>query len=156
VRLGRKRDRTIEEALTELGRLLNGTNYVVSLRVYRLPFSPDASAEHYIAQALGPAAVSGGSSRATEQEVLTEVEESLRHEGDNGYGPPPSALQSQKYEELVSLVLSHLHQGLRAAALIERFWLKEGHPEFYPVYWDFAFVIAGPTAAEVFVGSSSD
>jgi hypothetical protein len=39
--------------------------------------------------------------------------------------------------------------------LIERFWRKEGHPA-YPVFWDFAFVIAGPTEAEVFIGSSSD
>jgi hypothetical protein len=152
---GPKRDRTIEEALRELGLLLYGRNYAVHLRVYRLPFSPDAGVEQYIAQALGPAAVIGGSSRATEQEVLTAVNEALRHEGDDGYGPPRSALQSQKFEELVSMVRFHLDQALGAASVIERFWLKDGHPD-YPVYWDFAFVIAGPRAAEVFVGSSSD
>src|SRR5262249_30189375 len=105
--------------------------------------------------ALGAAAVVGGSSPATGKDVLTEVEEVLRHEGDEGYGPRPQALQSQKFEDLLSLVLSHLEQALGEASLVERFWLKEGHPD-YPVFWDFAYVIAGPTAAEVFIGSSSD
>jgi hypothetical protein len=146
---------TIEKVLRKLARLLYGWNYTVSLRVYRLPFSPDAGAEHYIAQALGPASVIGGTSQATEQDVLAEVEEALRHEGDDGYGPPRSVLRSQKFEELLSLVLSHLEKALGEASLIQRFWLKEGHPD-YPVFWDFAFVIAGPTTAEVFIGSSSD
>jgi hypothetical protein len=35
------------------------------------------------------------------------------------------------------------------------FWLEEGHP-FYPVQWDFAYVLAGHNGAEVFIGSSSD
>jgi hypothetical protein len=100
--------------------------------------------------------VIGGSFRATEREVLTKVEEALRHEGDDGYGPRRrSAGQSRKFEELVSLVLSCLDQALGAASLIESFWLKEGDPD-YPVFWNFAFVIAGPTAAVVFIGSSSD
>jgi hypothetical protein len=41
------------------------------------------------------------------------------------------------------------------ATLVVNFWLKAGHPA-YPVFWGFAFVIAGPRGAEVFVGSSSD
>jgi hypothetical protein len=69
---------TIEKALKKLGRLLYGRNYVVRLRVYHLPFSPGGGAEQYITQALGPKAVVGGSSPATAQEVLTEIEEALR------------------------------------------------------------------------------
>jgi hypothetical protein len=146
---------TIAEALSELERLLYGSNYEVHLGVYHLPFSSDVGAEHYIAQALGPAAVIGGLSPATEQEALTEVEVALRHDGDAHYGPPLSAPQSQEFDDLLRLVRSHLDQALGAASLIESFWLKEGHPA-YPVYSDFAFVIAGPPAAEVFIGSSSD
>jgi len=43
----------IEKVLKRLARLLYGWNYAVSLRLYRLPFSPDAGAEHYVAYALG-------------------------------------------------------------------------------------------------------
>jgi hypothetical protein len=55
----------------------------------------------------------------------------------------------------VGVVLAHLDHALAAALLVQSFWLKKGHPD-YPVFWDFAFVIAGSSAAEVFIGSSSD
>lgn len=144
-----------EKMLNELAGLLDGLNYVVFLRLYCMPFLPGAGPEHYIAQALGPAAVIGGSSPATGQEVLAEVEEALRHTGERAYGPRPSTLRSKKFKELLSRVLSYIEQAVAGATLIEKFWLKEGHPD-YPVFWDFAFVIAGPTGAEVFIGSSSD
>lgn len=41
------------------------------------------------------------------------------------------------------------------ADTIMSFWLKEGHP-FYPVFWDFAFLIEKNNDAIVFIGSSSD
>jgi hypothetical protein len=145
----------IEKVLIELAGLLNGLNYVVFLRLDRMPFSPGAGAEHYIAKALGPAAVLGGSSPVPGQEVLTQVEEALRHAGDRAYGPRPSTLRSKKFKELLHQVLSYIEQALAEATLIETFWLTKGHPA-YPVFWDFAFVIAGPTGAEVFIGSSSD
>jgi hypothetical protein len=145
----------VEEVLNELAGLLNGLNYVVFLRLYRIPFSPGAGPEQYIAQALGPAAVIGGSSPAMGQEVLAEVEEALRHAGDRAYGPRPSTLRSKKFKELLRSVLSYIEQAVAGSTVIERFWLKEGHPA-YPVFWDFAFVIAGRHEAEVFIGSSSD
>jgi hypothetical protein len=52
-------------------------------------------------------------------------------------------------------VLSHLEQFAAPSTAIWSFWLKDGHPH-YPVQWDFAYVLAGPGGAEVFIGSSSD
>ena len=52
-------------------------------------------------------------------------------------------------------MLLFIEQSVVGATVIERFWLKEGHPA-YPVFWDFAFVIAGPHETKVFIGSSSD
>jgi hypothetical protein len=145
----------IEAVLSELTEILFGRNYAVYLRRDTMPFLPGAGAVQYVAQALGPAAVVGGSCTATGQEVLAAVEGALRHTGDRGYGPPPATLRSEKFEELLKSVLSHIEQALSGATHIEAFWLKKGHPA-YPVFWDFAFVIAGPAGAEVFIGSSTD
>lgn len=147
----------VESVLDELSKLLYGYNYEVFLRLYKLPYLPGAGAgaEQYISEALGPTAVVGGSCPVTGQKVLAEVEESLLHAGDEGYGPLPSALGLEKFNELLKSVLSHTERSVSSATLIEQFWLKEGHPA-YPVFWDFAFVIAGPLGVEVFIGSSSD
>ncbi len=145
----------VESVLSELSNLLCGHNYEVFLRLYKIPFLPGASAEWYISEALGPTAVVGGSCPVTGDEVLAVVKVSLLHAGDEGYGPLPSALGSEKFNELLKTVLSNTERAVSSATLIEQFWLKEGHPA-YPVFWDFAFVIAGPLGVEVFVGSSSD
>lgn len=146
---------TIDAALKEMGELLYGTNYQVFLRLYRVPFSPQISASEYITQALGPAVVIGGTSLAAGPEVLTEVENALRYVGDSSSGPAPSAIRSQRFDELLGQVLSHLRQTILGANSIEQFWFKDGHPA-YPVYWDFAYVFSGPLGAEVLIGSSSD
>ncbi len=145
----------VESVLSELSTLLYGYNYEVFLRRFKIPYLPGAGAEQYICEALGPTAVVGGSCPVTGQAVLTEVKESLLHAGDEGYGPLPTALGSEKFNELLKSVLAYTERAVSSATLIEQFWLKEGHPA-YPVFWDFAFVIAGPLGVEVFIGSSSD
>lgn len=135
--------------------MLYGYNYQVFLRRYKMPYMPGANTQHYIAAALGPTAVVGGSCSVTRQEVLAEVEKSLQHTGDNAYGPRPSVLSSKKFKDMLKSVLTHIERAASSATLIEQFWLKEGHPA-YPVFWDFAFVVAGPSGVEVFIGSSSD
>jgi len=147
----------IEDMLGELATQLNfnGLNYVVSLRLYRRPFSPGVGPAEYIAQALGSTAVIGGSSPATSPEILAEVEEALRHAGAHGYAPCPATLGSGEFQELLQRLLSAIEQAATNAAVTARFSLKEGHPD-YPVFWDFGFVIAGPYDALVFIGSSSD
>lgn len=141
--------------LAELGPLLYGINYVVFLRAYRCPFVPDAPAEWYVYQALGPDVVVGGIGEVGGPEVLAEVESALRYAGDRHAGPKPVVLRSRRYKGLVRAVLSELEQAVAEASVVATFWLREGHPA-YPVFWDFAFVIAGPAGGLVFVGSSSD
>lgn len=145
----------IESVLSELSKLLYGYNYEVFLRLYKMLYLRGVDAEQYITKSLGPTAVVGGSYPVTGQEVLAGVEESLLHAGDEAYGPLPSALGSEKFNELLKSALSYTERAVSSATLIEQFWLKEGHPA-YPVFWDFAFVIAGPLGVEIFIGSSSD
>ena len=145
----------MEVLLAKLEPLLYGCNYEVFLRVYRVPLAPDAPAEWYIAQALGQSAVIGGVVPTTGPQIVAEVEQALRYAGDAGSGPEPSALQSRHFKALVPALLAELERAISGAALLAQFRLREGHPA-YPVFWDFAFVIAGPAGGLVFIGSSSD
>lgn len=145
----------MEAYLAELEPLLYGCNYAVFLRVYRVAFIPDAPAEHYITEALGSSAVIGSVVSVDETTILADVEQSLRYVGDEGSGPEPNALRSRRFKELVPAVLNELKEMIAGAVLLSQFYLREGHPA-YPVFWDFAFVIAGPSGGTVFIGSSSD
>jgi hypothetical protein len=145
----------MEAFLAELEPLLYGYNYAVFLRVYRVPFAPNEPTAWYVTQALGPSAVVTGSVPVTGAEIVAEVEQALRYVGDEGCGPKPSALRSRRFKELAPAVLSELVRATAGASLLAAFGLRKGHPA-YPVFWDFAFVIAGPAGGFVFIGSSSD
>ena len=144
----------VEATLKKLQSLLYGYNYAVSLRSFHVPFDSAATVENYIHQVL-PNSEIGGTQLVSGQEVLENVEQSLRYAGDAGSGPKPAVLNSTKFEELLAKVLSHLKQAVSGATSIFYFWLRKGHPD-YPVYWDFAFVMIGLEYVEIFIGSSSD
>ena len=145
----------VEALLAELEQLLYGYNYQVFLHAYRVSFAPGEPTAWYVAQALGPSAVVTGSVPVSGPEIAAEVEQSLRYAGDEGSGPKPAALRSARFNELVLAVLSELERATAGASLLAEFGLREGHPA-YPVFWDFAYVIAGPAGGLVFIGSSSD
>jgi uncharacterized protein (TIGR02996 family) len=146
----------IEAALEGLEALLPGLNYVVSLGIYRVARQADATPEAYVRTALGPEVVLGGTLRTvTGVELLKEVEGCLRYAGDRGHGPDPSALRSPELNRLVRQVLDYLGRSAEEATTVGAFWLREGHP-FYPVMWDFGYVLVKRYCAVVFLGSSSD
>jgi len=142
--------------LAELERLLVGMNYVVSLRLYRLPYRPEASIDWYVAGALGPKAVLRTSGPATRREILADVEFALRYEGDEAAGPQPQYRRSPRFRELLQGVLTELDQAIMKATTLGSFELREGHPVLYPVWWGFGYVVAGPAEAMVFIGAGSD
>jgi hypothetical protein len=96
------------------------------------------TAKGYIAQAL-PNAEVGGIESISRQEVLIEVEQSLKYSGDESSGPKLMALNSRRFEELLGAVLLCLEKILVDATIVMSFWLKDGHPD-YPVFWNFAFI----------------
>ena len=144
----------IQATLNELQKLLYGLNYEVFLHIYQLPFVSGIAAQDYIKQAL-PNSEIGGTQPTSSQELLAEVEQLLRYAGDSGSGPKPKSLSSHKFEELLTVILSHLEQVTSGSTEAICFWLKSGHPA-YPVFWDFAFVVVGTQNVEIFIGSSSD
>lgn len=145
---------TIDATLRELETILYGRNYAVFLHIYHLPVVPGGTTTHYITQAL-PEADIGGTLPVSAQELLAEVEESVRYPGDAGAGPLPTALASPRFADLLRTMLVYLTHAVAGATTITSFWLKHGHPA-YPVFWDFAFVIEGVHHVEIVVGSSSD
>jgi hypothetical protein len=147
----------VEAALSELESLRPGLNYVVSLDLHRVAAIPGGGGtpEQYVAAALGPKAVVGGTAEVTAADMLTEVERCIRWAGDRGSHPDSAAIRSPRLDELVACVLSHMERAAASYAFVRRFWLLSGHPH-YPVQWDFAYVLAGTGGAEVFIGSSSD
>ncbi|MBA2114289.1 hypothetical protein [Bremerella alba] len=145
------RDRT----LRKLSKSLFGWNYVVHLRLYRPPYISEADVNQYVATTLGSEAIVGGSQQVTADEMMDDIETSIRHRGDASYGPKQGALESRAFKELLDAVLSHFKEVSTNADRIELFWLEEGHLD-YPVFWDFAYLIASPSGCEIFIGSSSD
>jgi hypothetical protein len=146
---------TIAHAIRQLESLLQGTNYAVQFRLDSVPFIPEGTPEQYVRAALGEEAAVGGVSEATTEEMLSEVEECIRWPGDDVSGPDESVLVSPEVNELVRCVLSSLELAASESTSIQRFWLKAGHP-FYPVFWDFVFLLIGTDGADVFIGSASD
>jgi hypothetical protein len=145
----------IEAALKELESFLPGLNYVVSLDLHRVPTISGGTPEQYVAAALGPKAVVGGTAGVATADMLAEVERCIRWAGDRGSRPDEKAINSPRLDELVACVLAHLKRVATRSTAVWSFWLKDGHPH-YPVQWDFAFGLVGPGGAEVFIGSSSD
>mgnify|MGYP001600226517 CR=1 FL=1 len=141
--------------LEELASLLYGRDYAVSLRYYEVPGEPDAPIESFVTRALGPEAVPTGCAPVTREQLLGEVERSLRYPGDSTHGPEPTALKSERLNALIFELMRELERSIARASALARFSLRSGHPD-YPVYWDFAFFIAGPSEGAVFIGSASD
>ena len=148
-------DASIDDVLTELEELLSGLNYGVFLKLFRTSCTSGAKPERCVGAVLGECAVIGGIQPVTAAELALVVETSLRYAGDKGHGPEPQALTSQRFEELLAFILRYLSEKCQSFNTIVSFWLKEGHP-FYPVFWDFAFLLIGTETAELFIGSSSD
>ena len=147
--------RVRDEILAEIMQLLYGFNYQVSLYLYRMPFAPNSTVEEYVTRALGPDAVIGNFLPVTGEEILTEVEQSLLHQGDGGYGPDQAKVQSSRFRQLMTEFLQELKTWIESSVSLSSFWLKDGHPA-YPVWWDFAYFVAGPEVVFVLIGSSSD
>src|SRR5215470_10601052 len=144
---------TLEDVLTELESLLYGRDYQVFLRVYRAQFLPSAPPERYVYEALG-SHVTPQLEPTTGPQLLGEVDRALRYAGDEHSGPDPRALESLRFKTLVQSVQSDLAKTIAQATFLVRFTLRHEHHPAYPVYWDFAYVIAGPSGGLVFIGSS--
>lgn len=147
----------LNESFATISRRLsaNSLNYVADFRLCRCHRMAGASLDAVVQVALGEGARVGGSCAATKEEVIETLNSALRHQGDDGSHPGRSYLASPKSEEDFHSVVSGVSEILDQTDSIVSFWLKSGHP-FYPVFWDFAFLIEAAEHSILFIASSSD
>jgi hypothetical protein len=88
-------------------------------------------------------------------ELLETVKEYFEFSGDEGSYPNQKYLSSNDFRNELNELLKQLKVLFSESSGILKFWLKEGHP-FYPVYWDYAFLIKKSDDNYILIGSSSD
>ena len=134
---------------------MGGMNYSPRFMIVECKGMAGQSLQEVLDLAIGDAVVVGGSQSASKADVLRAVRTSLDYQGDDGAHPSRDYLASDEFKRDTELVMIQIGTLVDGAAAIVSYWLKEGHP-FYPVFWDFAFLIEKNKDAVIFIGSSSD
>jgi len=134
---------------------MGGRNYSPSFMIVECKGMVGQSLQDVLDLAIDGAVVVGGSQSASKADVLRVVRTSLDFQGDDGAHPCRDYLASVEFKRDAELVMIQVGKLVDGADTIVSFWLKEGHP-FYPVFWDFAFLIERSKDAVIFIGSSSD
>lgn len=130
-------------------------NYNVFLKCFVVPLPSPTETETVIKMVFGTEAKLGGIRSVDKASVWTSMKKDLLYAGDAGAGPDPGAMKSERLLSLMRVLEDEVRDLVETAMTAERFWLRSGHPA-YPVFWDFAFLFSGKTAASILIGSSSD
>lgn len=130
-------------------------NYAASFGIWEVNDLAGESFETIIRGALGNCAVLGGFFEVSPNKAVQSIRNGFLYRGDDGAYPGKNALNSIKFATKVTEVMFEIDTWVTGASQIIGFWLKEGHP-FYPVFWEYAYIIESESNCHVFVGSSSD
>jgi len=130
-------------------------NYCSNIKLYSSPRMAGHSVVDTVNIALGTTVVVGGTNSTDRVAFLASIQEALEYAGDEGSFPNRAFLASEEFQKKKEEVLRFFDEFARDADHLISFWLKERHP-FYPVFWDFAFVIEKGADSYVLIGSSSD
>ncbi len=130
-------------------------NYCADFKLFRCEGMSGESLDTVVTAALGNEARVGGAQSATRKEIMDALQTALRYKGDDGAHPSLNYLESTKSEEDFDAVTAEVQGILDRSDLLLSFWLESGHP-FYPVFWDFAFLIETAEDSILFIASSSD
>jgi hypothetical protein len=147
----------INERLNALCNTLgkNSLNYAVNIRLYPALGLVGCNLADIVTSAFGHSVVIGGAQTASPAALIEGLKEGLGYSGDNGSHPNLAFISSTEFEDRKNEILKYFSDLLSNADRVVSFWLKEGHP-FYPVFWDFAYMVEMGADAYVFIGSSSD
>ena len=149
---------TLSSYLSELCAGLNrkGLNYTVSLGFFPALGTAGDPIPGIVRSAVGEHAVMGGQPAvSTLDELLAEFESCIQFKGGAGSHPSPGFLASPECARLLEAASARLREEFANSDSIYALWFSAGHP-YYPVFWDFAFLIERPPDSFLFIGSSSD
>lgn len=130
-------------------------NYCADFKLFRCEGMAGESLDTVVTAALGNEARVGGAQPTTRNEIMDALQSALRYAGDDGAHPSLNYLDSAKSKEDFDAVIADIEGILDRSDLLLSFWLQSGHP-FYPVFWDFAFLIESAEDSILFIASSSD
>lgn len=134
----------------------NSLNYCANFRLFISKETAGEPINTVVNAILGDKAAIGKSQAATKKEVIDELKDALRYRGDHGSHPSLDYLDSPEsrrdFDKVVSAIQRILEESFDN---IQSFRLSAGHP-FYPVFWDFAFLIQTCDESILFIASSSD
>lgn len=130
-------------------------NYVAEIQIYPVVGYAKKPAIEVIKRALIGDIVIGNTFQSNVRDVLSEFKSALSYAGDDGSYSNRSYVGTNEHSNHLADITKKLKYILSKASNITGFSLKEGHP-FYPVFWDFAFILEIGSDAYVVIGSSSD
>jgi hypothetical protein len=147
----------INEAFEDISRKLfrNSLNYCATFKLFPCGKTAGRSLQDLVQMKFGDHAVVGGSAVSTTKQVIDELSAALVYRGDHGSYPSPDYLESNESKEDCKGIISSIQKILDRSVRVVAFRLKEGHP-FYPVFWDFAFLIETDQESILLIASSSD
>lgn len=131
----------------------NSLNYVADIEIYPLSDDVQGSISDTI-KSVFSSAIIGGESSSNTSELFEELISGLSYTGDSGAHSNLKYVGSDEHKQDLENIKNKLKPILASFSNIISFWLKEGHP-FYPVFWDFAFLVKGGHQF-IIIGSSSD
>jgi len=145
----------LNKALSKMTEKLNtySLNYVADVVIYPVSESAAGSVGDIVKSVFG-SAVLGGTSESNTHELREELLSGLSYAGDSGAHANRKYVGSSEHEQDLENIRNKLKPMLANCLSVTSFWLKEGHP-FYPVFWDFAFLVEGANKF-IIIGSSSD
>lgn len=131
-------------------------NYVVDIRIFQAKRQNDFNDIDSIRNILGGNSVEVGEvKRSNSPELIESIKEGFEYEGDEGAHPNKNYLFTDDFKDDTNEVLAQIENLFSGNSEISVFWLKSGHP-FYPVFWDYAFLIKKDYMDYLLIGSSSD
>ena len=145
------------DALTVISKkqFAGSLNYETAFTFIKCPNAAGQSLDSVVQKALGDKASIGGSNQISSDQLVSDFYDKVSHPGDHGSHPNMNYMEGSSFKDDLSSASVYLKTFLDDASLIISFRIKDGHP-FYPVFWDFSFMIESGDDSYLFIGSSSD
>lgn len=130
-------------------------NYSVSVKIFYDNTESELNEIDLIESVLAPKAVVGNIEKCDLSELLDIVKKCFEYAGDEVSYPNRRYYLSEEFKVDLNQALEQIKVLFSNNLGIFEFWLEDGHP-FYPVFWDFAFLVKKRENNFILIGSSSD
>ncbi|ABD82201.1 hypothetical protein [Saccharophagus degradans] len=147
----------LEVYLDEILFKINGLalNYVADIKLFLVKDISLNNGGDIVRSAVDSSVKVGQIYESNNKEVLDAIKRALTYEGTESSHPNMEFVGTEHHKYLMGLLLEKMGVCLRKASNVQSFTFQRGHP-FYPIYWDFSYILKFRDSIYVLVGSSSD